>query len=602
MHKYCHLSSLIQRQAAKYRDDKAVTYRPYGSKTWSNVSWKQMAAKVSQVSNAFIELGLKPHDKIAIFSQNCVEYLYTDFGAYGIKLISIPFYSTSSEVQLKFIINDASVKVVFVGEQEHYDKLIKVAPLCPTLDHIVVFDRQTVLKAQDTGTMYFDDFIALGAGNRHEGRIKELIRTADYNDICNILYTSGTTGDAKGVILSYKQYAAAIKGNLEKVPINEKDATINFLPYTHVFERGWVYVCLSAGTRLIINTYPKEIQQSIKETNPTCMCSVPRFWEKVYAEVQKKINSSTGMTSRLISSALEVGCQYHVDYLMQGKKPPLTLKTRYKLLDKLVLSKIRSQIGLHNPRFFPTAGATVSQEVEKFIHSIGVNMLAGYGLTESLATVTCDDITQKRTIGSVGRPINSISIKIAANNEICIKGPTVTPGYYNRPYLNREIFDSEGYFKTGDAGYIKNGELYLTDRIKDIFKTSNGKYIAPQMIESMLLVDTYIEQVAVIANERKFVSALIVPNFDSIKKVAGSRGFVTTDKEELTQNPFIHNFIMDRVDTLLQPLAKYEQVKKISLLPEPFSIEKGELTNTLKLRRQVVQQNYKAIIDKMYEE
>ncbi len=274
----------------------------------------------------------------------------------------------------------------------------------------------------------------------------------------------------------------------------------------------------------------------------------------------------------------------------------------YKLVDKTILRLVRKQLGLENGNIFPTAGARVAPEVERFVHSVGINMVVGYGLTESLATVSCDRSDKPYTIGGVGYPIPGIDVKIGDNDEVLLKGPTITKGYYHRDAANKEAFTEDGYFRTGDAGYIKDGELFLTDRIKDLFKTSNGKYIAPQLVESLILVDKYIDQVAVVANERKFVSALIVPEFRLVEEWAKERGIEFGSREDLCANPKVNKMILDRVKTLQQQLAHYEQVKRITLIPHHFSLESGELTNTLKIRRPVVYKNYKQEIEKMYEE
>jgi len=339
----------------------------------------------------------------------------------------------------------------------------------------------------------------------------------------------------------------------------------------------------------------------MRETHPTCMSSVPRFWEKVYQAVQDKIDHSSPLQQKLFRHALQVGRKHNIEYLSRGKRPPIALQIEYKMLNRTVMSLVRKQIGLENANFFPTAGAAVSPEVEEFIHSIGLDMIVGYGLTESLATVSCDHRGEVYTIGSVGRPIHSIQVRIADDGEILLKGPTITCGYYKRDAANAAAFTDDGFFHTGDAGYLKDGELYLTDRIKDLYKTSNGKYIAPQMIEAMLLVDKYIDQIAVIADQRKFVSALVVPEFRLIEEWARDRSLRFANREELCANQQVHDMLMERINTLQQSLAHYEQIKRITLIPHHFSMENGELTNTLKLKRPVVNKNYQAEIDAMYE-
>lgn len=615
----CHLSVLIHEQAKKYGSRPALTFRHFGSKKWSSVSWNQFSVRVKQVSNALLNMGLKPQESIAVFSQNCIQYLYTDFGAYGVRVISIPFYATSSEQQIQYMIHDAGVKVLFVGEQEQYDKAHRIFPLCPTLDRIVVYDPSVRISTHDPNAIYFEDFLKLGQGNAEEvadasdlerieanlprqSEVEELWEQANEDDLCNILYTSGTTGDSKGVMLTYGQYHAAVIANDKYVPVGENDRVINFLPFTHIFERGWAYLALTEGAQLIINTNPREIQEAMRETHPTCMSSVPRFWEKVYVAVKAKIEDAGGIQRKLFERALAVGKKYNIEYLSRGKRPPIHLAAEYTLFNKSILSLVRKQLGLEQAHFFPTAGATVSPEVEEFVHAIGLNMIVGYGLTESLATVSCDRLGQPYTIGSVGRPLDDVEVKIGENDEILLRGKTITKGYYHREALNAETFDKDGFFHTGDAGYLKNGELFLKERIKDLFKTSNGKYIAPQALESKLLVDRFVEQIAVIADERKFVSALIVPEYQVLEEYARKHDIAFNNREELCKDERIMKMMADRIDTLQQQMASYEKIKRFTLMPHHFSMENGELTNTLKLRRNVIIKNYKNLIDEMYVE
>ncbi|MFA4047532.1 long-chain fatty acid--CoA ligase [Prevotella sp. PCHR] len=598
----CHLSLLVHEQAKKYGERTMFIYRDFGSTRWVSMSWQTFSDKVRQTSNAMLNLGVKVQENIAVFSQNSINYMLTDFGAYGIRAVSIPFYATSSEQQIQYMIADAQVRFLFVGEQEQYDKAYRVSPLCPTLERIIVFDNGVKISPQDTGTMYFEDFMKLGESCPRQSEVDSLYSQANDDDLCNILYTSGTTGDSKGVMLSYGQYSAALIANDKAVPVSDADVSMSFLPYTHIFERGWLYLCLSVGAKVIINTYPKEIQQSLRETHPTCMSSVPRFWEKVYAGVKEKIDNANPVRRRLFMKALAIGRKYNIEYLSRGRRPSPVLRMKYEMMNRTLFSLIRKQLGLEHANIFPTAGATVSPEVEEFVISVGIKMIAGYGLTESLATVSCVHLDKPRTIGSVGRLIEGLEIKIGENDEIMLKGPTITKGYYKREALNAEVFDSEGFFRTGDSGYIKNGELFLKDRIKDLFKTSNGKYIAPQMIESKILVDKYVEQIAVIADERKFVSALIVPDYSLLEEYAREYGIKFSTRRDLCENVLINKMMAERIDTLQQQLASYEKIKKFTLLPKGFTMESGEITNTLKIRRAVLVKNYCTEIEKMYEE
>lgn len=597
-----HLSVIIHDLAKKYGDKVALTFQRFGEKEWRSISWNQFSLRVKQVSNALLNLGVKPQENIGVFSQNCVQYLYTDFGAYGVRAVTIPFYATNSEQQILYVLNDAQVRFLFVGEQDQYDKALRIFHLCPTLERIIVYDESVNIETRENKTLYFRDFIKLGKDLPRQTELEARWQEANYSDLCNILYTSGTTGESKGVMLTYGQYHAALAANYEFVDVTSKDRVIDFLPFTHIFERGWAYLSLSVGAELIVNTHPQDIQQAMRETHPTCMSSVPRFWEKVYIAVKDRMDHAGALQQRIFRRALNVGRKYNVEYLSHGRRPPLALTAEYKFFDRTVLSLVRKQLGLEHPNIFPTAGAAISTEVEEFVHSIGITMIAGYGLTESLATVSCDHKGKPYTIGSVGRPLSGIAVKIGDNDEVLLKGPTITPGYYKRDQANAEAFTPDGFFRTGDAGYIKNGELFLKERIKDLFKTSNGKYIAPQMIESLLLVDKYVDQLAVVADQRKFVSALIVPDFRLLEAYAHDNHIAFDSREQLCADPRIISMMAERIDTLQQPLAHYEKIKRFTLLPRGFSMESGELTSTLKLKRPVVYKNYKETIDKMYEE
>ena len=588
-------------QAKKYGDRTVFEYKDFGGTVWKKVSWRDFGTNVRRVSLAMLAMGVKVQENIGVFSQNSLPYIYTDFGAFGVRAVTIPFYATSSEQQLQYVINDAQIRFFFVGEQEQYDKARRVQALCPTLERIVIYDQSVALAEHDTTSVYFRDFIEEGK-DESEDKLNSLLSSICGDDIANILYTSGTTGDSKGVVLTHGQYMAAFKANDKCVPMGEDDRVITFLPITHIFERGWDFLALTEGATIIINTDPHEIQKSMRETHPTCMSAVPRFWEKVYAGVQEKIDKASGLQKKMFMEAMEISRRYNIDCKANGKKPGLALSLKYKFINKTVLSLVRKQFGLVRPNIFPTAGAVVSKEVEEFVHILGLNMIVGYGLTESLATVSCDHRDEPFTIGSVGRPIDGIEIRIGENSEILLKGPTITRGYYNRDAINKEAFTEDGFFRTGDAGYMKDGELYLTERIKDLYKTSNGKYVAPQAVESKLLVDKYIEQIAVIADERKFVSALIVPAYTLLEEYAREQGIAFKGREDLCTNEKIIKMLTERINTLQQGLAGYEQVKRFTLLTEPFTMENGELTNTLKTRRPVIIKNYAEVIEKMYEE
>lgn len=599
---YHHLSVLVHRRAEEYGDKVALKYRDYETSQWIPITWNQFSQTVRQVANALVELGVQEEENIGIFSQNKPECLYIDFGAFANRAVTIPLYATSSPAQAQYIINDAQIRYIFVGEQFQYDAAFSVFGFCQSLQQLIIFDRAVVRDPRDMTSIYFDEFLETGKGLPNNDIVEERTSRASDDDLANILYTSGTTGEPKGGMLHHSNYMEAFRiHDIRLVDMTDQDISMNFLPLTHVFEKAWTYLCVHKGVQICINLRPVDIQTTIKEIRPTLMCSVPRFWEKVYAGVQEKIAQETGLKKAMMLDAIKVGKIHNIDYLRKGKTPPLMLHLKYKFYEKTVYALLKKTIGIENGNFFPTAGAAVPDEICEFVHSVGINMLVGYGLTESTATVSCF-LNQGYEIGSVGTVMPDVEVKIGDENEILLRGKTITKGYYKKAEATAAAIDKDGWFHTGDAGYLKGDQLYLTERIKDLFKTSNGKYVSPQALETKLAIDRYIDQIAIIADQRKFVSALIVPVYGFVKDYAKEKGIEYKNMEELLQHPKILGLFRARIDTLQQQFAHYEQVKRFTLLPEPFSMERGELTNTLKLKRPVVAKNYKEVIDKMYEE
>ena len=596
------LCRVVHSQAEKYGERVALRYRDYDLGKWMDISWNEFSRRVRLVSNALLELGVGVQENVATFSQNKPECLMVDFGAYGIRAVTIPFYATSSEHQVQYMVSDANIRYIFVGEQYQYDIALRVQQMNPHVKKLIIFDPKVQKNPQDQASIYFDEFLQMGEGLTHQEEVERRSDELNPDDLANILYTSGTTGLSKGVMQTHRQYAAGFRGHVTALPLSDKDVILNFLPFTHIFERAWSYLCICYGCTLCVNLRPQDALQSMLEVHPTCMSAVPRFWEKVYAGVQEKIHQSSPVQRTLMLDALRVGKEYNVKYRMRGLVPPIGLKMKYKFYEKTIIALLLKNLGLERQNFFPTAGAAVPVEVEEFVHAVGIGMIVGYGLTESTATVSCDRWNQPITLGSVGRVLEGVTVKIGDNNEILLKGETITKGYYRKAEVTANAIDKDGWFHTGDAGYLKDGELFLTDRIKDLFKTSNGKYIAPQMIESKLVVDRYIDQIVIIADQHKFVSALVIPDYAVLEAWARKHNIQFSSRTELCHDTDVRDFVMERIETLQQEFAHYEQVKRITLLPEPFSMERGELTNTLKVKRPVVYENYKKEIEKMYED
>ena len=601
MQNFSPLQKLVHDQAQIYGERVALRFKDYAKGVWKDISWKQFSRRVRRLSNAMIALGVGEQENIGVLSQNMPEGLIVDFASYAIRAVIVPMYATSSEMQVKYIVSDANIRYIFVGEQDQYDIAFRVLKHGSTLEKLIIFSPSVKRNPEDQISEYFEDVIA-SADNEYQGVVESRSESVLPEDLANILYTSGTTGLSKGVMLTHEMLNTAVSLHYGVFPLSDKDVVLNFLPFTHVLERGWAYLCIANGCTLAVNSKPADVLQSMREVHPTCMCAVPRFWEKVYSAVQERVERSNPMQKKLLLDALRVGHEYNVEHKMKGIEPPLGLRVQYSIYEKTIIAFLKKQLGLEKANFFPTAGAAVPPVIEDFVHSAGINMVVGYGLTESTATVSCDRYNQHCTLGSVGRLLDGVQIKFGENDEILLKGKTITKGYYRKAEVTELSIDKDGWFHTGDAGYIKDGELFLTDRIKDLFKTSNGKYISPQLIESKLCVDKYIDQIVVVAEQRKFVSALVIPQYDLLRELARDYGVECHTREELCSNPRVNKFMMYRIDTLQQEFANYEQIKKITLLPEPFSMERGELTNTLKIKRNVLYQNYRQQIEKMYEE
>lgn len=598
------LTHIIERQTEHYgRDRVAVTTIDTASRSLLPCTWGELSDRVTHAACALEILGIRPQDTVAILAPNCAETLITDFACYRNRAVPVSIYATSSAEQVKYIVNDARAQAIFTGTQAHYAIARAIAAECPTLRHIVAFAPDIQFDADDSTSMHFDAFERLGAAASADCVAEVALRAAQAgpDDIATLIYTSGTTGEPKGAILPHSCFDAAI--DIHKVrldTLSDNDTSVCFLPLSHIFEKAWTYFCLSMGIRVDINPNPKEIQAAVAIARPTSMCSVPRFWEKVYTAVQEKISATRGFTKIMFERALATGAKRNLEYVRTGRKVPWLLEQRYRFYDRMVFSRLRAAIGVDKGRFFPTAGAPLSSAIVEFLHACGINIIIGYGLSETTATVSCYP-TVGYEIGTVGTPLADIEVKIGENNEILVKGPTVMRGYFGRPDTDNSVFTPDGWFRTGDAGrFDESGSLILTERIKDLFKTSNGKYIAPQAIESRLGEDRYIEQVAVIGDQRKYVTAFIVPAFEALKEYARQKGISYSSVDDLVNNSEIRRFIAERIEKLQKGLAGFEKIKKFTLLPREFTIEAGELTNTLKIRRPVINSAYADEIEAMY--
>lgn len=600
------LCEIISRQATQRGEKEAYRFCWRKDGEWLSTSWKEFEAQVEIASYVFPRLGLIEKDTIAICSPNTPQILIVEMGAFRNRLSAIPIYASSSQEQFDFIVNDGGAKVIFVGDSHQYPLAYNYWKRNPEkVSHIILFKNEgTEIQPDDNITIFWDDFLHLGKEADEKTREEVKRRTNDGlpDDMATLIYTSGTTGEPKGVAITHSKYDAAIESHLKLLTsVSDSDLSMAFLPMSHILEKAWCYFCLTKGIAIAVNYDPRMIQDTIHTVHPNIMCCVPRFWEKVYAGIKEKIEKMNTLQKMVMKRAIKCGERRNLEYKRLGKKVPARLEKEYQLWDKRIFSKIKKAIGIPNPNLFPTAGAPLSDSIVEFMRAIGVDVLIGYGLSETTATVSFyPDVDYE--IGTVGVPLPGLNVRIDKNGEILVKGPTVTPGYYNNPQANEKAFTTDGFFRTGDAGYFtRSGALVLTERVKDLFKTSNGKYIAPQMLESRLAENRYIDEVAVIGDRLKYVTALVVPNLSQLKKWAERRGLPSESADSLVANPETVRFIQSEINRMQEGVADYEKIKRITLLPHHFSIMNGEVTNTMKVRRPVVAKRYAREIEAMYQ-
>lgn len=594
-----HFSTLLFDQATKYGERPALFSRNTITGIWDPISWNAFANKTKTTALALLANNVKPGQPVAIYAQNMAEGFVIDYANYAVRAASVPLFATASVSQLIYILNDAGVKLLFVGEQIQYDNALEALPHIPTLKQIIVIDP-TVLLHGEPHSQHYSEFISLKSSDALEKELGKRQQDANEDDLALIMYTSGTTGEPKGVMINHSSFMEAMKIHDDAIPyFTEADRSIAFLPLSHILERTWCYYCFYKGAQVYVNLRPQEVQAALKEVRPTAMCSVPRFWEKVYQGVKEHIDSFSPAMKGFVVWALALGEIYNLHYLRLGKKPPLWLKLRYQLVDRLIFAKVKKTVGIEHANIFPVAGAALDDSINTFLRSMGIPIVIGYGLTETTATVSFFRETNYK-IGTVGKLIAGVEARIGDDNEIQVKGKTVTSGYYNKPEATAAAF-IEGWFRTGDAGkFDEEGNLIIIERIKDLFKTSNGKYIAPQQLEIKLGNNAYIDQLAVIGDQRNYVTAIIVPNMDELHRFAMKNQLQELKLDDLLQHPQVIAFYTSLIETLQQDMAPYEKIKKFTLIKTAFSIETGELTSTLKLRRAIIQQNYHQQIEAMY--
>ncbi|MDP5254427.1 MULTISPECIES: long-chain fatty acid--CoA ligase [unclassified Vibrio] len=585
-----HLVTHLRTQFDALADQTAMRFEQQGQ--WQSLTWRQFGQQSDAVAKALLHMGMGVQQTGAIFADNSPRWTFADVGLLQIRAISTPIYATSTLEQVCHILGDIKAQVVFVGSQQQLEIALAaraaVAHICPwiiTLDDSIALPDQGKLLA-------WRDFIAM-ADKTPDSELIQRVESLEQQDLFTLIYTSGTTGNPKGVMLDHANLGAQLLAHDQRLDVGQKDVSLCFLPLAHIFERAWSYYVLYRGACNAYLANPAEVQAALGQVRPTLMCAVPRFYEKVYQGIREKAAKAPFYRRALLTWAESLGKK-------ALENPQLTDSLRYRLADKLVYSRVRDALG-GRIRMMPCGGAKLDANIGRFFHAMGINVKLGYGMTETTATVTCWADTGIE-MESVGEPMPNTEIKIGANNEILVRGPMVMRGYFGLEQATTDSFDEHGFLKTGDAGHLdERGRLHITDRIKELMKTSGGKYIAPQRVEGVVGQDKFIEQVAIVADMRHFVSALIVPCFEALEQFAKERSIAFSDRDALLKHREIQALFDERLQSIQQELANFEKIKRFTLLPVAFSIESGEITPTLKLRRKVITEKYAGLIDRMYQ-
>lgn len=575
-----------------------IAYRQWDAKRNIEMSWELVEKKTHALSNALLEMGVDVQENIGFFSQNTIDWSLADIASLQLRAVTVPLYATSSVEQAAYILNDANIRILFVGDQKQYDIVSELLALCPQLEHIIVFSSDVVLN-ENTPSCYLEDLINQ-TQFLHDEVLKQRINECSLDDLFTLIYTSGTTGEPKGVMLDYTSLASQLYLHDERLSLSDKDVSLCFLPLSHVFERAWSFYVMHTGAVNVYLTDTHAVREAMSAVKPTVMCAVPRFYEKVYSAIQEKVSQASVFRQFIFKWAIKQGEKQREAQLNQRQQGFIS-RLCYRFADKKVLNPLRQILG-GRVRFLPAAGARLDDAVIRFFLAAGINIKYGYGMTETCATVSCWE-ENKYKLGSIGTPLPGVEVRIGAENEIQVRGSIVMKGYFNKPEDTAAAFTEDGWLRTGDAGALdSDGMLFITERLKDLMKTSNGKYIAPQMIEGTLGQDRFIEHIAVIADTRKFVSALIVPCFDALEEHARALNLKYQDRMELLRHTKIKELFDERLREMQKNFASFHQVKRFTLLAEGFSMESGELTPTLKLRRKIISERYRNEIELMYQD
>lgn len=562
---------------------------------WQSITYREMDERIRMAAKALLELGIRPGDKVGIFSSNRPEWAIADFAILSIGAVSVAIYATETAKGVEYLVRDAEIRLVFAGGQAQHDRVKSCIAAQEQLQTIVVFDDDVVIAGDDT--IRFGDFMDRGRVSAREGEIDAYLERASADDVATLIYTSGTTGAPKGAMLTHANFFHQFIAIDDRFVVGPADRSLSFLPLSHAYERCWSFYVFRCGAENNYISDPKRVVEFLAEVKPTVMVSVPLLYEKIYAAAQAKLETSSAFKRRLFAWAVRIGKRYH-EKKLAGRGVGAMLAIEHRVADGLVLARIRALLG--GPKNFLSAGgAPLSQAIEEFFFAAGLLLCQGYGLTETSPMITCNSPRDFK-FGTVGKPVRDVEVRIGEAGEILVRGPNVMKGYYKKPEETRRAF-VDGWLRTGDVGEIDaDGFLRVTDRIKDLIITHTGENVAPQHIETVLKADPYTDHVIALGDKRKFLTAIIVPKFSALEEYARAHGIPFSTRAELVHRPEIIELYRTRIDELSEDLAPHERIKGFTLLDHELTEEGEELTPTQKIRRKVVVSKYSGLIDEMY--
>lgn len=589
------LTEIFLHAKKKHNRPDALNYKRDGE--WKKISSDEMVARAENIALGLYSMGLRKDDRAAVLAANSPEWTLSDAGCQFAGVIDVPIYTTLSPASVEYILKDSGAKVFFIQNQKSFERFREILPACKELEKIVFFDAENTDAENSLSLEELENSGAKLKGEKPE-LINELVKASAPNDVATLIYTSGTTGEPKGVMLAHSNIISNVIDAGENFTFSEKDVALSVLPLSHVFERSAMYLYIFNGMGVFYAESIEKVADNLAEVRPTIFVGVPRVFEKVYAKAKLKSAQAGGLKEKIFDWAIGVAKDY-ARHIEEKKEIPRFLAIKHGIADKLVFAKMRKFFG-GRLRSCITGGAALSDEIYLIFNGAGISILQGYGLTETSPVISSNNPMNVR-LGSVGKPLRNTEVRIAEDGEIEVSGPGVMLGYYNKPEETRKAFTEDGFFKTGDIGEIdREGFLKITDRKKELFKTSGGKYIAPSPIEQMIKASRFVSQVVLVGNERKFPAALIVPDFEQLESFARDKNLALNSPKEFVENEKVLRLFEQEIEKHCRSLARYEKVKKIALLEEELTVEGGELTPTLKIKRRVVDEKYKIIIDKIY--